>query len=51
MNHKIIQFNHEKDTMERGILDIKYARLKKTHLKDSQQKMYGFIIMAKGQCL
>ena len=37
--------------MERGILNIKYARLKKTHLKDSSKKIYGFILMAKGKCL
>lgn len=37
--------------MERGILQIKYARLKKTHLKDSSTKLFGFILMAKGQYL
>ena len=37
--------------MERGILNIKYARLKKTHLKDKDQKIFGFILMAKGQSL
>jgi serine/threonine protein kinase len=37
--------------MERGILNCKYARLKKTHLKDNSTKLFGFILMAKGQCL
>jgi hypothetical protein len=48
---RIIEFANEEDTMERGILNIKYARMKKTHLKDSQKKLYGFILMAKGKCL
>jgi hypothetical protein len=51
VGHRLIQFNSEDDTMERGILNCKYARLKKTHLKDSTTKMWGFILMAKGQCL
>jgi hypothetical protein len=37
--------------MERGILDVKYARIKKTHLKDDKTKLFGFILMAKGLCL
>ena len=37
--------------MEQGILNCKYARLKKTHLKDKDTKLFGFILMAKGQCL
>ena len=41
-------FNSDDDTMERGILQIKYARLKKTHLKDANTKLFGFILMAKG---
>lgn len=48
---RIIQFSNDEDTMERGILNIKYARLKKTHLKDSSKKIYGFILMAKGKYL
>ena len=51
VGHMLIQFNSEDDTMERGILNCKYARLKKTHLKDANTKMWGFILMAKGQCL
>jgi hypothetical protein len=46
--NKLIQMTNDGDTMERGILNIKYARLKKTHLKDSSQKLWGFILMAKG---
>ena len=37
--------------MERGILNIKYARLKKTHIKDNKMKLYGFILMQKGLSL
>ena len=48
VDDKIIQFGSEDDKMESGILHIKYARLKKTHLKDSDTKLYGFILMAKG---
>ena len=48
MNDKLIQFSNEDDEMERGILNIKYARLKKTHLKDDKTKLWGFILMAKG---
>jgi len=48
VGNKLIQFNSEDDTMERGILNIKYARLKKTHLKDDKTKFFGFILMAKG---
>jgi hypothetical protein len=51
VGHRLIQFNSEDDTKERGILNCKNARLKKTHLKDSVTKMWGFILMAKGQCL
>lgn len=47
----MIQFNSKDDHMERGILNCKYARLKKTHLKDSKTKLFGFILMAKGQTL
>jgi hypothetical protein len=51
VGHRLIQFGSEDDQMERGILNCKYARLKKTHLKDSNTKLFGFILMAKGQCL
>ena len=34
-DEKIVQFCSDDDTMERGILNIKNARLKKTHMKDS----------------
>lgn len=49
--NQLIQFNNDDEPMEQGILQIKYARLKKTHLKDSQTKLFGFILMAKGQYL
>ena len=48
VDHMLIQFKHEEDTRERGILHIKYARLKKTHIKDNKMKLYGFILMQKG---
>lgn len=48
VENRIIQFSRDDDTMERGILNIKYARLKKTHLKDAKTKLFGFILMAKG---
>jgi hypothetical protein len=51
VENKLIQFNDDEDFMERGVLHIKYARLKKTHLKDSNTKLFGFILMAKGLCL
>ena len=41
-------FQNDKDNMEKGILQIKYARLKKTSVKDGKNKLYGFILMAKG---
>ena len=41
-------FNESDDPMEKGILYIKNARLKKTHLKDKVTKLFGFILMAKG---
>ena len=44
----MIMFYDEDDTQERGILHIKYARLKLTSLKDSKTKLYGFFLMAKG---
>ena len=34
VGNKIIQFANEEDNMEKSILYIKNARLKKTHLKD-----------------
>jgi serine/threonine protein kinase len=46
--NKLIQFCDDDDTHERGVLQIKYARLKKTHIKDNKTKLYGFILMAKG---
>ena len=49
--HTIIQFGHEEDNMERGILEIKYARLKKTYIKDDKIKLFGFILMQKGLSL
>ena len=51
VENRIIQFSRDDDTVERGILNIKYARLKKTHLKDANTKLFGFILMAKGQCI
>lgn len=50
-DHVIIQFGHEDDTMERSVLQIKYARLKKTYIKDDKTKLYGFILMQKGLSL
>lgn len=49
VDNRLIQFNCEGDTMERGVLNIQYARLKRTHIKDENQKIWGFILMAKGQ--
>ena len=50
--HTLIQFNHENDTQERGILQIKYARLKKTKITDkNKKKLYGFVLMMKGRSL
>ena len=37
--------------VEHGILHIKNARLKKTYVKDSKMKLYGFILMQKGLSL
>ena len=34
VNNRIIQFANEEDNMEKSILYMKNARLKKTHLKD-----------------
>lgn len=51
VDDKLIQFHSEDDEMERGVLHIKYARLKKTHIKDSNMKLYGFILMMKGLSL
>lgn len=46
--HHLIQFKNESDVQERGRLNIKFARLRKTSLKDEQSKLFGFILMAKG---
>ena len=40
--------NNDDDFQEKGVLHIKYARLKKTYLKDRNTKLFGFILMAKG---
>eukprot|EP00347_Sterkiella_histriomuscorum_P000721 403374762 len=46
---RILQFNTMQDTQERGILNIKYARLKKLHFTDETGAyVYGFILMGKG---
>jgi len=49
--HRLIMFSNDDDFQEKGILHIKNARLKKTYLKDSKTKLFGFILMAKGQCI
>jgi hypothetical protein len=51
VGHSLIQFENKEDQMERGILHIKYARLKRTHLKDDKTKLHGFILMAKGKSM
>ena len=51
VENRLIQFSNAEEPAERGILNIKYARLKKTHLKDANTKLFGFILMAKGVCL
>ena len=45
----MIKFDNENDDRERGVLQLKNARLKKCHFKDMHGVyMYGFILMAKG---
>jgi hypothetical protein len=51
VDNKIVMFNDEEDMNEKGVLQIKYARLKKTHIKDDNTKLYGFILMAKQKLL
>lgn len=46
--HKLIIFKSNTDKKERGILDIKYARLKETRLNNHNIKLYGFVLMARG---
>lgn len=48
VDHKLIMFHSEDDQQERGILHLKYSRLKLTSLKDPNTKLYGFFLMAKG---
>ena len=47
--NRIIKFTNFGDHMEKGILIVKNARLKRIKLKDDNQKLWGFIIMSKGR--
>lgn len=46
--HRIILFKSQTDTQERGIIDIKYARIKETKLLCGSKRFYGFVLMARG---
>ena len=46
--HQIILFKNQDDKQERGIIDIKYARMRETVLICGKLKMNGFILMARG---
>lgn len=46
--HQLIEFKREGDPRERGKLNIKFARLRKTSLRDGDTKLHGFVLMAKG---
>jgi len=48
VDDKLVQFRSETDQTSPKILHLKNARLKKTHLKDDKQKLFGFILIAKG---
>ena len=47
--NKIIKFTDIDDDVEKGVLVIKNARLKRIKLKDDNQKLWGFILMSKGR--
>ena len=49
--HKLIRFKDDEKEKAISFLDIKFARLKKKSLRFNDTKVWGFLLMAKGNKL